>query len=50
MIQPQAMFLLVLYGNIDQTLVNSLHRLMIFEIGGLDFHVITTVYLSHVNE
>ena len=31
--------LLVLYTNIDQTLVNSLHRLLNCEIGGLDCHV-----------
>ena len=33
---------LVLYGNIDQTLINSLHGLLNFEIGGLDCRVITT--------
>ena len=33
--------LLVLYTNIDQTLVNSLHRLLNCEIGILDSHVIT---------
>jgi len=32
----------VLYTNIDQTFVNSLHRLLNCEIGGLDCHVITT--------
>jgi len=33
----------VLYGNIDQTLVNSLHSLLNFEIGGLDRLVIRRV-------
>jgi len=38
---------LVSHGNIDQTLVNSLHGLLICEIGGLDCYVITTrVYIS----
>ena len=32
----------VLHGNIDQTLVNSLHRLLNCEIGGIDCRVITT--------
>ena len=32
---------LVLYMNIDQKLVNSLHRLLNCEIGGLDCRVIT---------
>ena len=31
---------LVLHENIDQTLVNSLHALLNFEIGGLDCCVI----------
>jgi len=35
-----------LYTNIDQTLVNSLHRLLNCAIGGLDCHVITTEYRS----
>ena len=30
----------VLYRNIDQKLVNSLHGLLNCEIGGLDFHAI----------
>ena len=34
----------VLYTNIDQTLVNSLHRLLNCELGGLDCHVIITEY------
>ena len=34
----------VLYGNIDQTLVNSLCGMLNFEIGGLDCRVITTEY------
>jgi len=37
---------MILYGNIDLTLVNSLHGLLNFEIGGFDRHVITTVYIS----
>jgi len=32
----------VLYTNIDQKLVNSLHRLLNCEKDGLDCHVITT--------
>ena len=32
----------VLYTNIDQTFVSSLHGLLNCEIGGLDGHVITT--------
>ena len=39
----------VLYENIDQTLVNLLHRLLNREIGGLDCHVITTEYIIHVH-
>jgi len=35
----------ILHGNIDQTLVNSLHGLLICLIGGLDCHVITTEYM-----
>jgi len=34
------------YTNIDQTLVNSLHRLLNCEIGGLDGRVITTEYIT----
>ena len=34
----------VLYRNIDQKLVNSLHGLLNYEIGGLDCHVITIDY------
>jgi len=34
----------LLYTNIDQKLVNSLHRLLNCEIGGLDCHVFTTEY------
>ena len=40
----------ILYTNIDQTFVNSLHRLLNCEIGGLDFRVITTEYISRVFE
>ena len=39
----------VLYTNIDQTLMNSLHRLLNCEIGGLDCHVITTEYRTSVH-
>jgi len=39
----------VLYGNIDQTLVNWLHGLLNFKKGGLDCPVITTVYISRVH-
>ena len=38
---------MILYTNIDQTLVNSLHGLFNCEIGGLDCHVITTEYRTH---
>jgi len=38
----------VLYMNIDEKLVNSLHRLLNCEIGGLDCHVITTEYRTRV--
>jgi len=34
--------LYILYTNIDQRLVNSLHTLLNCEIGWLDSHVITT--------
>ena len=37
------------YTNIDQTLVNSLHRLLNCEIGGLDCYVITTENRTHVH-
>ena len=40
----------VLQWNFDQTLVNSLHRLLNFEIGGLDCRVIISEYISHVFE
>ena len=39
----------VLYRNIDQTLVNSLHGLLNCEIGGIEFRVITADYLSSVH-
>jgi len=35
----------LLQGNINQTLVNSLHSLLNFEIGGLDRSAITTEYV-----
>ena len=37
----------LLYTNIDQTLMPSLHGLLNCEIDGLDYHVITTEY-THV--
>ena len=40
---------LVLYRNIDQKLMNSLHGLLNCEIGGLDCHVITTEYRTRVH-
>jgi len=38
-----------MYTNNDQTLVNSLHRLLNCEIGGLDCRAITTEYRAHVH-
>ena len=38
----------LLYGNVDQTLMNSLHGLMNCEIGGLDWCVITE-YIPRVH-
>ena len=35
--------------NIDQKLLNSLHRLLNCEKGGLDYHVITTEYRTRVH-
>ena len=40
---------LLWHGNIDQTLVNSFHGLLNFEIVGLDCRLITTEYMSHVH-
>jgi len=37
------------YTHIDQTLVNSLHRLLNCEIGGLDCHVIIQQSIEHVS-
>ena len=39
----------IVYTHIDQTLVNSLHGLLNCEIDGLDCHVITTEYRTHVH-
>ena len=39
----------VVYGSIDQTLVNSLHGLLNFERDGLDCRVITTEYETCVH-
>jgi len=39
---------LLLYTNIDQKLVKSLHGLLNYEIGELDRHVITTEYRTRV--
>ena len=38
-----------LYTAIDQKLVNSLHRLLNYEISGLDCHVITTEYRTRAH-
>ena len=38
----------ILYTDFDQTLMNSLHGLLNFEIGGLDCRVITTS-IEHVS-
>jgi len=38
-----------MHGNIDQTLVNSLHGLLNCEIGGLDCRIIITEYKTHVH-
>jgi len=38
-----------LYTDIDQTLVNSLHGQLNYEIGGLDCRVITTGYRTLVH-
>jgi len=43
-------YMQLLHGNIDQTLVNSLHGLLNFETGELDCRVITTEYLSRFNK
>jgi len=37
-----------LYTNIDQKLVNSLHGLLNYEIGGLEWRIITTEYRTCV--
>jgi len=39
----------LLYTNIDQTLMNSLHRRLNCKIGGVESHVITTEYRSRVH-
>jgi len=39
----------ILYTHIDQTLVNSLHRLLNCEIGGLYCHGIRTEYRTRVD-
>jgi len=41
--------MMVLFRNIDQTLVNSLHGLLICEIGELDCRVITTEHRTCVH-
>ena len=41
--------MLLLYTNIGQTLVNSLHGQLNCEIGGLDCRVITTEYITRVH-
>ena len=40
---------ILVYANIDQTLMYSLHRLLNCEIGGLYCHVITVEYRTHVH-
>ena len=40
---------MVLYGNIDQTFVNSWHGLLNFEIGGLVCRVITSEYKTRIH-
>jgi len=40
---------MLLYTNIDQTLVNSLHRLLNCKIGELDCHAITTEYKTRAH-
>jgi len=40
--------MLILYRNIDQTLVNSLHGLLNFETGRIDCRFITTEYNTRV--
>ena len=42
-------FLIVLYTNSDQTLMNALHGLLNCEIGGLYCRVITTEYRTRVH-
>ena len=44
-----ASFYFLLYANIDQTLMNSLHGRLNCEIGGLDCRVITTEYRTRVH-
>ena len=39
---------MIVHTNIDQTLVNSLYGRLNCEIGGLDCHVVTTEYRTHV--
>jgi len=39
----------ILYTNIIQTLMTSLHGLLTCEIGGLDCHVITTEFRTRVH-
>jgi len=51
-VQGRPYYLLVtklLYGNIDQTIVNSLHGLLNCEIGALDCHAITTDYRTRIH-
>ena len=47
--QSTAKVMILLYTNIDRTLMNSLHRLLNCEIGGLDCNVITTEYRTRVH-
>jgi len=43
------LLLLVLYTNIDQTLLNSLHGMMICLTGELDCHIITIEYITRAH-
>jgi len=48
--KPNTIYIKVLYENIDQTLMNSLHSLVNFEIGGLYCLVIQqSIYLVSLN-
>jgi len=48
-LMPEHKYSYILYLNIDQKLLNSLHGLLNCEIGELDCHVFTTEYRTHVH-